>query len=368
MATELDYMEYATNDAVRTAYDLDAVYNSNILTNTANCSASSEYSSGYIDDYAMDGNPTTMWSSVSTTFPEWWKYDLGSGNEKIVEYVYINSVQCNAFKIQGSNNDSDWTDIYSDSHLNQGTASYEFANSTAYRWYRILIESGSDSWASLYEIEMKESRFNAYSESTIKNQGTYSLKCLADSGVSLNKTLTRTVNPTIDLSDLEEIKLDVRSGRTGTNIQAKVVKGHYIDLTAGQTYAASASTEGTTPANAFDNNFGGTYWQNSAGGAGDWIQCQFGSARRITKLNLQCYDGNNSINGFTIKASNNGSDWTDIHTDNGVQTSNLQSFIFSNSLKYTYWRFHINSVHVSYPSITEIEMMERAEHTHNINI
>jgi hypothetical protein len=36
---------------------------------------------------------------------------------------------------------------------------------------------------------------------------------------SLNKTLTRTVSPTIDLSNQTQIKFDIRSNRTGSNIK-----------------------------------------------------------------------------------------------------------------------------------------------------
>jgi hypothetical protein len=58
-----------------------------------------------------------------------------------------------------------------------------------------------------------------YSEATIKNQGIYSLKGVAIQTDSLNKTLTRIVSPTIDLSGLSQIKFDIRSSRTGSNIK-----------------------------------------------------------------------------------------------------------------------------------------------------
>lgn len=58
-----------------------------------------------------------------------------------------------------------------------------------------------------------------YSESTIKEQGDYSLKGLAEATDALNDTLTRTVDPTIDLSGLSEIKLDIRALRTGSHIK-----------------------------------------------------------------------------------------------------------------------------------------------------
>ncbi len=71
---------------------------------------------------------------------------------------------------------------------------------------------------------MKESAavLQCYSEDTIKQQGSYSLKGFAKQTDSLNDTLTRTVSPVIDLSGIDEIKFDIRASRTGTNIEIKI--------------------------------------------------------------------------------------------------------------------------------------------------
>ncbi|MFA5780176.1 MAG: glycine-rich domain-containing protein [Elusimicrobiota bacterium] len=58
-----------------------------------------------------------------------------------------------------------------------------------------------------------------FSESTLKTQGSYALKSTSTLTTSLNKTLTRTVSPTINLSDRTTIKFDIRSSRTGSNIK-----------------------------------------------------------------------------------------------------------------------------------------------------
>ena len=62
----------------------------------------------------------------------------------------------------------------------------------------------------------------AYSEDTIKQQGSYSLKGIALITSSLNNTLTRTVGPTIDLSDQDTIELSIRASRTGSNIKIAI--------------------------------------------------------------------------------------------------------------------------------------------------
>jgi len=61
--------------------------------------------------------------------------------------------------------------------------------------------------------------FIAYSEPTIRTQGSYAIKSSAPVNICLNKTLTRTVSPTINLSNYTQIKFDIRSTRTGSNIK-----------------------------------------------------------------------------------------------------------------------------------------------------
>jgi hypothetical protein len=58
-----------------------------------------------------------------------------------------------------------------------------------------------------------------YSEATIKHTGDYSTKIVALQTTSLNKTITRTVSPTINLTDQDNLKIWVRASRTGTNLK-----------------------------------------------------------------------------------------------------------------------------------------------------
>lgn len=60
---------------------------------------------------------------------------------------------------------------------------------------------------------------NTYSESTIKTQGSYSLKCVASQTVALNKTLTKTFTTNSDLTGVGYLRFDLRSTRTGSNIK-----------------------------------------------------------------------------------------------------------------------------------------------------
>ena len=92
-------------------------------------------------------------------------------------------------------------------------------NLTAYRYHRIKLDSNTDYQFVTAQIQFFEERLTCYSESSIKTQGSYALKGIAAISDSLNKTLTRTVAPTVNLSGISKIKFDIRSTRTGSNIK-----------------------------------------------------------------------------------------------------------------------------------------------------
>ncbi|MCK4521446.1 MAG: hypothetical protein KAU20_02645, partial [Nanoarchaeota archaeon] len=86
------------------------------------------------------------------------------------------------------------------------------------------------------------SNLQCYSESTIKQQGSYSLKTIAQQTDSLSDNLTRTVSPTIDLSGYNPIKFDVRANRTGSNFKISIhdsggtTTEHTVNITSANTW------------------------------------------------------------------------------------------------------------------------------------
>lgn len=59
----------------------------------------------------------------------------------------------------------------------------------------------------------------SYAESTIKTEGSYSLKGYAEQTTSLNKSLTRTLSSPINLTSHSSVSFDLRASRTGSNIK-----------------------------------------------------------------------------------------------------------------------------------------------------
>ncbi len=109
-------------------------------------------------DNAVDNNNDTFWNSSSSTYPHWWKYDLGDGVTKTAREVYVRSSsnQLRDWKLQGSNNDSDWTDLLSRSEaMGASPVTVEFENDTAYRYYRVYFTSSYlKQYNNIFEVEL----------------------------------------------------------------------------------------------------------------------------------------------------------------------------------------------------------------------
>ncbi|MGI6125226.1 MAG: discoidin domain-containing protein, partial [Acetivibrionales bacterium] len=135
-------------------------------------SADSVLSEPFSADKAFDNDTSTGWCSFAS-YPHWVKVDLGSGITKTARKLrfYKNDAQRpKTFKLQGSNDNSAWIDVYSGVVANAiGWFEFTFSNSTAYRYYRIY---GIDSYETppMYmqfaEIEIME---------VTETQGTYAI-------------------------------------------------------------------------------------------------------------------------------------------------------------------------------------------------
>lgn len=85
-----------------------------------------------------------------------------------------------------------------------------------------LIQYGyttNDMLSHIDYVQAGNLNLQCYSESSIKVQGSYSLKGIARITGSLNDYLQRAVSPTINLTDIIGNKLYIRASRTGSNIK-----------------------------------------------------------------------------------------------------------------------------------------------------
>jgi hypothetical protein len=131
-------------------------------------SASSEYSATYYAWKAFDGGTTNYWSTlINQVANSWVKIDMGSSGAFVSNKWRwrsdTNTYNPKRFKLQGSNDNSNWTDLHSDyasvdyTQIASGayTEWFYFENYTAYRYYRMFIISGySTSYVYVDEIEI----------------------------------------------------------------------------------------------------------------------------------------------------------------------------------------------------------------------
>lgn len=243
MATELDYMEYADDGAAQAAY----------VTNAASAIFDQETTANDIDvlgdvsnielrvaNKVVLASPTII-SQVKFTFGA----NTGSPSGDVTCRVETNSgsnlpsgtlAHANATKAITVTPSAENTWDFTDFSLSTGTYwvvltcdNQDTGNSFRPSMNYGISPDGEGArsedgvWGLMiertYTHKFYECSLQSFSEDTIKEQGTYSLKGIAIITDSLNKTLTRTVSPTIDLTDLTQIKFDIRGSRTGSQIK-----------------------------------------------------------------------------------------------------------------------------------------------------
>lgn len=260
MPTTLDLMEYANDAAAQAAFVTNAANVSQYPTHDADhvkattTSVDYDYKPYYATDPAKSLTGTLIgngWLSTGTTNQ---RFHVDLGSEKVIIGVYYeNSHSAGGNTLQGAKDfilqgaaddangaaafaeltyaiDTNWTQLTIDptqmvEHvaLDQTDPRYIVVTNTI--GYRYCAFKFANSWDAGYAIGMRRivlltaPSLQDYSEATIKQEGSYSLKGVALITDSLNKTLTRTVSPTIDLSNKTVIRFDVRASRTGANIK-----------------------------------------------------------------------------------------------------------------------------------------------------
>lgn len=117
--------------------------------------ADSYYDANYAPSKAIDGNTTDQrWCSTDTSYPHWWKIDLGNGYSHVIKkiefwpwYADLN-YYFHYYKWQGSTNNSDWTDLTTTTCNSSTTSKVTVdlsSNSTIYRYIRVYLTAGDSS-------------------------------------------------------------------------------------------------------------------------------------------------------------------------------------------------------------------------------
>lgn len=118
-------------------------------------SASTEYNAEYAAWKACDNNSGTRWSSSSTGGTGWLKIDFGTAKTASRIVIKPFSGQVNAWNLQGSNDNSNWTTLITSSHANSdATQTEDFVNTTAYRYYLFNVLSSYTGYQGLWDLDL----------------------------------------------------------------------------------------------------------------------------------------------------------------------------------------------------------------------
>ena len=195
-----------------------------------NYSGNEPYKAFGFDEY----DEWSCWAT-STGTTGWLKIDLGSGNGIAVNLYSVKASTRTqsgddgaarapkAWNFQGSNNDSDWTTLDTQSNItgwsNGEERYFSFSNSTTYRYYKIdVTENNGATILGIGKLRLNPAGIIVSSESTIKQEGSYSLKVeipTTSSGHRIHSALSSVV----DISAEAAVIFQVRSSRTGSNIK-----------------------------------------------------------------------------------------------------------------------------------------------------
>jgi hypothetical protein len=123
---------------------------------TGGTATASGYSDSHTPDKAFDDDYAMLsyWYYYNNGgYPEWIKYELTTAKAatkyKMTNYPGSATYYPTQWKLQGSNNDSSWTDLDTRSGVTWTTGGetkeFTFSNSTEYKYYRWYIEAGENS-------------------------------------------------------------------------------------------------------------------------------------------------------------------------------------------------------------------------------
>ena len=271
--------------------------------------------------HAFDGNSSNYWGST-TSSNQWVQYDFGTA--KIVTSVsikalYATQIRLKNFKIQGSNDGSTFTDIYTGVYPNDTSEpleTYTFTNSTAYRYWRLLAV---DTYGDNISVKTLQFGFSGITQSS--SAMTY---------IGLNNYASNTL-----LADSDWCAAICNSEYFESVLNVKVPTMTGYTTPSGEVIYSSTNT--TDPAwKAFD---GSAIPQDTglfANGNG-YIGYVFPNSVKVYMAKIMPHASYHSVN-YTVQGSSDGTTWNDRSQAQSITAGSWNTIINTSTEDSRYWR------------------------------
>ena len=287
---------------------------------------------------AFDNDLSDMWADADNASSSSIGYKF---EESVVirKFSVIFARAATAFKIQGSNDNSSWMDLYSKTG-NTSLQLYDFiTNPESYRYYRLLKVTGSSTYNTMYvrKLQFYTDLGITGTEASMRTLGKYDYAC--------SKLLSNsTWKNAICNSEYFEYVLNIKVPKMTSNTAPSGVVSAY------------SSASGHNPYYAFDGVASDQFyttehgWSSSNSALPQWLQYEFPDPITITCAKIRAYNTTaNNTKDFQIRASNSSSFENPVVLYEGQlpsETVSSKSVVlcdFENSTAYKYYRIHITS-------------------------
>lgn len=249
-----------------------------------------------------------------------------------------NYIRLKNFKLQGSNDGSNWTDIYVGVYKNNNRLQrFSFANDNSYSYHRLYCIDNYATSTGLtgYSIVIRNLQF--YSDADITtSQDAMSLIGKYDycsNALLSNATWAEAIGNSEYFEEILNVSVPKMTSNTAPSGECSASSVY-------QSYDAYLAFDG---GNITDNG-----WVANAN-TDSWIQYKFTKPIKVNRVSLVPRNSNgvnSGINNFKVQGSNDGNIFEDIYTGkcNGTINS-YQTFMFNNDNHYLYYRIHIIDIY-----------------------
>lgn len=263
-----------------------------------------------------------------------------------------NFIRLKNFKLQGSNDGSNWTDIYSGVYKNNDRIQiFSFANDNSYSYHRLYC---IDNYATSTGFSIVIRNLQFYSKEDITtSQDAMSLIGKYDycSNVLLsNSTWAEAIGKSEYFEEVLNVKVPKMTSNTAPSGEA------------------FASADSTNAYKAFTNNISDFWGSNVTSSASIGYKFLNKVIVRCIQVTNRTDGGKTSPKNLIVQGSDDGTNWNDIvsHTNKNTVDGGIWNIYVNSSTAYKYWRLNITSLNSQYLNIAELQFYGRASSQTNI--